>query len=240
MGRYIYDSIIEDTFVLLSKYEKTQLRITNKKDWRDIGEHNMILRKDMAYELGGGSLPAISGLGITTSKRLIPENEILLYGPDLPQLTNDSPYARITMLRVVPEGLGEGDLAYASIRKLEYTRYHMHPEGYMMRISTTQNREPVRISKEALQQGLNFTKVGNQFLEAYQKYPKVEAAKIIFITFPDFPYAYLQELMEKAQQITESLNHIFQNLKMDCSVCNQKALCDEVEGMKELHFMQNK
>jgi hypothetical protein len=38
------------------------------------------------------------------------------------------------------------------------------------------------------------------------------------------------------EMITDSLNHIYENLKMDCSVCGQKAICDEVEGLKEMHM----
>jgi hypothetical protein len=27
-----------------------------------------------------------------------------------------------------------------------------------------------------------------------------------------------------------------QNINFDCSTCNLKPICDEVEGMRELHF----
>ena len=33
---------------------------------------------------------------------------------------------------------------------------------------------------------------------------------------------------------------IMKNLIMDCKACNLKEVCDEVEGMKELHFAQAK
>jgi hypothetical protein len=37
-------------------------------------------------------------------------------------------------------------------------------------------------------------------------------------------------------KITLTLNHIMDGLATDCSVCSFKQVCDEVEGMKELHF----
>ena len=36
--------------------------------------------------------------------------------------------------------------------------------------------------------------------------------------------------------MTGTLTHIFEGLPTDCSVCALKDICDEVEGMKELHF----
>ena len=33
-----------------------------------------------------------------------------------------------------------------------------------------------------------------------------------------------------------SLNHIFDNVMFDCSTCNLKEICDEVDGLKELHL----
>jgi hypothetical protein len=39
-----------------------------------------------------------------------------------------------------------------------------------------------------------------------------------------------------ADGITSTLTHILEGLPTDCSVCQLKDVCDEVEGMKELHF----
>ena len=41
---------------------------------------------------------------------------------------------------------------------------------------------------------------------------------------------------KKANDITNTLTHILEGLPTDCSVCSLKGICDEVEGMKELHF----
>ena len=39
-----------------------------------------------------------------------------------------------------------------------------------------------------------------------------------------------------ADGITSTLTHILEGLPTDCSVCQLKEVCDEVDGMKELHF----
>jgi len=223
-------------------------------DWPDAGEGNLILKGEMAYELGGGNLPAIGGFGLTSSEALVARDEILLYGPDLSELSADSPYARLAFVRVAEDCLGGGitgaagvaadaalvgdatDAAYAAIRRIEYTRYHVNPKGYMMRVSVASEREPVRIGKAALAEGLDFAKVGGLFLAGYHAHPEVLAVKLVFVTLPGFPYARLQEEARQAEAITRSLDRIFGNLVMNCASCDLKVVCDEVEGMRELHF----
>jgi hypothetical protein len=237
----LYDKPIENSLALLAGRAGRRLAIPESGGaWPDAGEQNLVLRSEMAYELGGGNLPALSGLGLTSSEALVGDDELWLYGPDLPELRQDAPYARLTFLRVAEGGLGDGDAAYAAIRRIEYARYRLNPKGYMMRISASNERETVRVGREALAGGLDFAKVGGLFLDAYRGQPGVLAARLIFITLPDFPYDELGRQVSQTEKITESLDHIFQHLRMDCSVCGLKAVCDEVEGLRELHFAQAK
>lgn len=53
---------------------------------------------------------------------------------------------------------------------------------------------------------------------------------------PGLDYAQMQKLAKKATAVTGTLTHILEGLPTDCSVCALKDVCDEVEGMKELHF----
>ncbi len=78
------------------------------------------------------------------------------------------------------------------------------------------------------------------FIEGYHREGHVEAVKIIFITLPEFPYEALQDYMNKSEKITNSLNHIFTNINMDCGSCGFKNVCDEVEGLRELHFSKER
>lgn len=235
----LYEESIAGFYELLKDKPFTGLNIsTNESDWPDVGNENMILRGDMAYELGGGNLAASGSLAITESKELVPCDELLLYGPDLQEISQDIPYARLAFVRVKEDSLGEGNTLYNAIRKMEYVRYHLNPRGYMIRVSSTKEREPARVGKAALKEGLDFAKVGKLFLKAYHENPRIEAVKLIFITMPDFPYAQLESRIRKNEQITAAIDHIMKNIIMDCNVCNLKQICDEVEGMKELHFAQ--
>lgn len=193
-----------------------------------------VLRSDMAYELGGGDRWAVGGLAFTREDIDLTDgirSGVYLAGPDLAEVDRDISYARFTLIR-----LAETDELYRVMRKADYVKYRIHPEGYLLRISSVREREPVRVSREALAKGLSFEKVGRLFLREYLKLPEVESAQVYFITAPEADYECLYRYAHRFEQITDSLNHIFNGLQMDCNTCGLKAVCDEVEGLKELHF----
>lgn len=234
----LYDDIILGWNQLLTRYEACELKASKDSSWQDVGDRNMILGSDMAYELGGGNLPALSGTVMTAREEFAAEDELLLYGPDLPQIQQDVPYARLAIVRVKEERMGDGNTLYNAIRKIEYSRYHVNPKGFMMRISAASERETVRIGAEALAEGLNFEKAGNLILQSFHQNPNVEAVKLIFITLEDFPYRELKGQIQQAERITRTIDHIMKNVVMDCKACSLQEICDEVEGLRELHFAQ--
>lgn len=231
----LYDETIKCIEASLEGQPLKKLDIVNA-NWKDVGDHNLILRADMAYELGGGTCPAVSAMGVTASTELVPEDEVYLLGPDLSEIKEDQPYARIALVRVAEDSLGDGNVLYNAIRKIEYVRYHINPEGYMTRISASNGREPVRVAASALEKGLGFAQVGKLFLDTYHENKNIEAVKLIFITQPDFDYKALAEQSRHLEEITGTIDHIFKNVTMDCGSCSLQNICDEVEGLRELHF----
>ncbi len=232
----LYDECLTGVAELLLKYPVKRLNITDSPVWQDVGKNQIIFQNDTAFELGGGTLPALSSIALTDSEELVPCDEVLLIGDDLPDLTEDSPFARIAMLRVDENEMGSGDALYQAIRKIEYTRYHLNPEGYMMRISAFTHREVARISKSGLKKGLDFSKVGRLFIEKYKEQKQVRAVRLLFVTAPDFPYDRLGEIMEKSEKITKALDHLMKNVKMDCHSCSLKDVCEEVEALHDKDF----
>lgn len=231
----LYDNLIKESLNLVTEARLFSLPLAGSKTlWRTEDEQRLIFQRDMAYELGGNGLPAVSALAYTS--RPAETDRLLLYGPDLPQLRADSPYARLTILHIDDQDWQDNQQAYQLLRKMEYTRYHVYPQGFMMRISTSAGREPVRVSRKALQNGLDFAQVGQLFLSAYHQHPQVKTATILFVTAPDFPYDLLAQKAAKMEAVTSSLDQIFNHLVMDCRSCSLKPVCNEVEGLRELHF----
>lgn len=234
----LYDECLIGMEELVADFHMQPLDLTGAGNWKDLGNNQVLFAADTAYELGGKGLPAVSSIALTDKESFVPKDEVYLIGKDLPELSSDSPIARIAFLRVNEEEMGTGQKLYAMIRKIEYTRYHLSPEGYMLRISAFSHREAVRVGKEGLRKGLNFAKVGQSFIDAYKKNASVEAVKLFFITDPAFPYKKLEDIMERSEQITTALDHLMKDVKMDCATCGLKEVCEEVEELTKKDFDQ--
>ncbi|MCR4790231.1 MAG: hypothetical protein K5839_04055 [Treponemataceae bacterium] len=237
----LYDDVINDWNKLFQEYSSSTKELKIGSQWPDVGKHNMILRSDMAYELGGSEkpLPAIGGTALTSNEEFVPQDQILLIGPDLTEITEDLPFARISCCRVDSESMGEGNILYKAVKNIDYCRYHVSPEGFMMRVSSLQNRESVRVSKTAIKNKISFSDAGSLMINSYHKDPKVIAAKVVYITLKDFNFAELEKLVKQTDMITKTIDHIMSSALMDCGTCGLQKICDEVEGMRELHFKHN-
>ena len=203
--------------------------------WKDIGSSELVLQKDAAYELGAMGRGSANYVLFTSSPELVDKDQILLYGADLGEIKGEVDFARIVLLRV---GLIDGDdeAVYRTLKDIEFAKYHVYPEGYMVRMSPESYREQVRVSKQALKKGVSFKNIGANYITAYKKDPNVLNATVIFVTAPGYDYGAMKKLAKKANDVTGTLTHILEGLPTDCSVCALKDICDEVEGMKELHF----
>lgn len=235
----LYNTIIRGVEELTGPSEPRRFPYDPAAAWEDTGAFELVMLRDAAFELGGGGKPAVNFTCVTTSPALIPRDEILVYGPDLHELNGDCAYARIALLRVGDiEADEEGDTeqAFRAIQDMDFVKYHVFPKGYMIRTSSESSREQVRISRDALQKGVSFARIGSDFIRQYRKNPAVLAVKLLFITAPDADYAALAQSAKTVRDITLSLTRILEGMPTDCGACNLKAICDEVEGMRELHF----
>ena len=237
----LYNELIRETEGLLDSKPFRRWDYEAGLAWPDTGESELVLMRDAAYELGGGGKPAVHFTCVTTSSALVERDQILLWGPDLRELREDASYARIALLRVgdIESDDGDDTVAYNAIKDMEFVRYHVFPQGYMLRFSAESGREQVRVSKRALKDGMSFQRIGCDFIRCYRKNPNVLAVKLIFVTAPDGPYQALADCGRRSTEITRTLCTILDGLPMDCSACHLKPVCDEVEGMRELHFGQS-
>ena len=236
----IYDECIKNEMSLLKPHEKKVWLYNDLANtWPDGGNNDLVFAGDTAFELGGDNKVAISEQMMTEAQDFDITDSVELYGPDLCEIKENSDFAKIVLIKVHSDSFTQ-DGMYDRIRGIQYTKYHIHPKGYMSRVSATAMREQVRVSKEAVKNGISFEKVGMKYIEAYKKYPQVESVKVIFITLKDFDYEALLEQIKKSEGITSALDHALKDITMNCNSCSVKEICDEVEGMKELHFANAK
>ena len=231
----LFNSLISDTRALLENGSPKVWTYRPGDEWKEIPNSELVLQKDAAYEMGASGKGSANYVLFTSSPDFVNEDRVLLYGPDLKDIHGDCDFARIVLLRV---GVLEGDdeKVYRTLKDIEFAKYHVNLEGYMIRMSPESYREQVRVSKQAIRKGINFRQIGNSYIKAYKQDENVLNATVIFVTQPGFDYAAMKTYAKKASDVTGTLTHILEGLPTDCSVCSLKGICDEVEGMKELHF----
>ena len=231
----LYNSLINDTRAQLEGLSAKVWNYAPADCWADTGASELVLQRDAAYEMGALGKGSANYVLFTSSSELVNKDQVILYGPDMGQIKGDCDFARIVLLRV---GVLDDDdeAVYRTLKDIEFAKYHVYPEGYMVRMSPESSREQVRVSKKALAKGISFRSVGASYVAEYKKDANVLNATVIFITDPKADYAALQAAAKKASAVTGTLTHILEGLPTDCSICALKDICDEVEGMKELHF----
>ena len=231
----LFNSLIKDTKALLGKGVPKAWDYAERDCWTDIGSSELVLQKYAAYELGASGKGSANYVLFPSNEELGGKDQVILCGKDLGEIKADCDFARIVILRI---GVLDDDdeAVYRTLRDIEFAKYHVYPQGYMVRISPESYREQVRVSKEAIKKGISFKALGMNYIQAYKQDPNVISATVIFLTDPTADYSALKALAKKSADVTGTLTHIFEGLPTDCSVCALKDICDEVEGMKELHF----
>ena len=222
----IFDSLIKEVSELIEPYSKTEYSFQKETSWEDVGHNQVILQKETLFELDG------VGFNLLTSSNI--DDSIVVVGKDLQELKENSKFARICFIEFCEAE--DIQKTYNLIRKIEYTKYHFFPDGYMIRTSSKAHKESVRVSKTAVKKGISFQKIGNLLINKFKENPAVKGVKVIFVTEASADFSKLEGLSRKGHEITETLNQVMNNLTFDCDTCNLKAICDEVEGMRELHF----
>ena len=231
----LFNSLIQDTKALLEQGSPKAWDYSERDCWHEIGSSELVLQKDAAYEMGAAGKGSANYVLFTSSPKLVDKDQVLLYGPDLKDIKGDCDFARIVLLRV---GVldDDNDKVYRILKDIEFAKYHVYPEGYMVRMSPENYREQVRVSKQAIKRGASFRGIGADYIRAYKKDENVLSATVIFVTAPGYDYKAMKDLAKKSNEAVNTLATILEGLPTDCSICALKGICDEVEGMKELHF----
>lgn len=235
----IFNDLIHKAQDLLPGQGRALAYIPDQTAWEG-RRGELILGREAAYELGGGGHPSISSIFYTEDERFVPRDEILLYGKDLYEITEDSPFLRLTFVRTDNIDEKGDEAAYAIMGNIGLHKYDVFPKGYMGRVSMMDNREQVRVSHKAVEGRLSFANVGSLYINEYKKSKHVLAVKMLFATLAGLDYKALDHIGTLSNELFRALNHALADLNMDCKKCEWKIVCDEVDGLKKLHEKQVK
>ena len=234
----LYNSLIDEVNVIINNNGGVNLTIDDNIGWQMLPMNELVLAKQSAFELGADGLSSTSTALVTTDDGIITEDAITLIGDDLDKIKGDSPFARIMLIHI--DDVGENTVAYKAIRDMEYVKYDVIPKGYMQRTSFMEFREQVRVSKAAVASGISFKHIGSAYIEKLRANPSVKHVHVIFITKQIDEFDELRRLSLKVDTVTKTLNHVLTDMNFDCKTCALKTICDEVEGLRELHFKSKK
>lgn len=276
----LYDATINHLFASLKNSKVRRYDYKEDKAWPESDGFELLLQKDMAYELGAGGKEAVNFTCVTDDSALMRkfckgqgrnnqeppsygsasidrnsslgsasvdfnssyknafEDQILLFGKDLPSITSAHDYARITLILIKKDEELETDSRkmFQTLQDLDFVKYNVHPKGYMVRTSNQNHREQVRIGKKELKKGMNFEAIGDSFIKKYRQNEIVLQVCMIFITDETMDYQALYQDAKQTADIRNSLSRMTKGLPTECSVCEIKEICNEVEGLRELHF----
>ncbi len=234
----IFAGVTEKILSLLPETDDKSVLFDNEL-CAETGDKNAILfRSDTAYELGGSGKPSVSSIVFTDLPSM--QDEVILYGQDLNEITEDTPFAHLTFVRLKQKN--EEELTYEQLKNIGFTAFQIYPKGYHIRISPSASKEQVRVAKDVVQsaQPLSFINVGCSLIHAFKENDDVESVRTVFITKKDFNYRELSLLAQRVKKITDAVQSTLQLDELDCASCKMKPVCDEVEGLRELHFKKEK
>ena len=233
----VYDSLINETMDVLNKQDFLPLEIRDP-NWNMLEANEFLMGKEVAFELGDRFKDSTVVHIPTSSSELVGEDKIFLLGKDLKNIKENTNFSRVVLFNI--DDIKDANKAYIGVRKLNYERYKVIPEGYMILSSSFENKENVRVSKKAIKKGLSFEKLGNIYIDHYKKLPGVNNVQVYFIV-GDYDFVGdLVEISKKVNEVTEAFDHILKNVILYCEVCPLQTICEDVEALRELHFAINK
>jgi CO dehydrogenase/acetyl-CoA synthase beta subunit len=233
----IFNPSIDELHVLADQLatQRTSQQTLYKpeKSWPRGSSGEIILGSDTALELGHPQTESVVFLLWTDDLNKIRNQRTTLIGPELNEIVESkAPYCKIIFIG--GHGFSEEN-AYERWQQLDTLRLSLNLKGQMLRAIPQQNREWSRISKSAMESGLSFSTIGNELIRDYLELDYVDAVELLQITSSVADIEPFKAIGENVQQLTAAMNRIFDNLELDCDACDFSEVCEEIEGLKEMH-----
>lgn len=230
----VHDNYIKQIMKMFESRDIKECTVLDNpySNWKVVRNSDFIMDKEVGVELGSTGNTSVS-INLSSSTMEI-EDKIYLIGKDIDRLTVKNPYfAKVVITKIKDEK--DENLIYKNIKSIQRAKFCFNLEGTMLRASNTESRECFRISKKAKKKGLNFSVLGSMLLSEIKKNDSVLNAQVYYVVGDEKLISFLKEYPEKIFKTVDAMNHMFDNIELDCASCNIKEVCDEVEGMREAH-----
>ena len=145
---------------------------------------------------------------------------------------NHLSFGKIVLLQT--EELAD-DAVYEFQQAVQLADLRLKLEGVMTRSSSRQYQMNLRISRRAAEAGLGLDAMARTIREHFLQVSHVKDAAVILMAGDSPLYKQLLPIAERIKDVTVALNTMFDGIDMDCGSCNLSEICDEVEGLREMH-----
>ena len=197
---------------------------------------SIILKEDTHLELGHPSVGSCAATLATHDYSLIENGRISLIGPEIYELEEGMvPFAQIAMACCRDD---VKEFSRMMDRQLHRSAQH---EGYMIR--SVPNIIWARVSKQAVNAGFSFHKLGQRLMEAlWHEFGGVSAVEILFVTtcrddililnrMVDTARAKLKKILSFEHKVDDTYECTTGN---DCEECPEQEVCDSIRDVIKL------
>ncbi|MDY6903383.1 MAG: hypothetical protein SWH61_01745 [Thermodesulfobacteriota bacterium] len=233
-------TLFDDTIKQINKFADQKadtrsfcrMQASDAPVWPSGGDRDVVLRGDTALELGGPKADSFALLLWTDNPDLVTDGRITRIGPDFNAVdTMNAAFARV--LIVCGSDFDETN-AYERFVELSLIAYEVSLKGYMMRTASQQNKEWVRISREALERGFDANALGRALVDACCCKDYVTAAETVMVVGDAAAVATLRDTGANALQYISAMRKMAEEMTFDCNSCEYQSVCDGVSELKAM------
>jgi len=210
----------------------TDVEISNT-ELLDKSVAEVLMSKNVAFELGHPSTASQAFLITTSDKQLIEDKKFSYIGPDFSEMASGGKYAFAQVIMLAIKEGGEYDPF--EIEAAQYLANRL--SGYSIR--SMPGKLWARISKKQLEKGLNLRRVASALNKVFRTdYPQIEAMEVLFITGDKEQVLKLVSIEEPAAATARE--HKKESVKpladmdcgeMNCKSCDESDTCDDVRDV---------
>jgi len=230
----IFDENISQvrSFIKSESHQASECHSDNVSSWHGEKKRNVILKKDVAFELGNPETESASFLLMTEELSLINNGQITIVGPELSKCDNTSiPFGKIVLCGT--DKINEENI-YETYQQLDLIRYDLLLEGYMMRGVSQNLQEWNRISNEAMSKGFSLQILGKELIELYKKNPMIYSVEIIFLTSSIQDIQKMRLIGEGFYRYIMAMRKMIEEIDLDCDACDYIDICGDAGELRSM------
>ena len=248
----LFDKYVKEAAALLQPYlnEYGQAVEADGACWPLASRNAFIMERDTAVELGGYPKESVN-LIVSSSSELPFDLEEFTQILDFAHAMRDEngrsacmdcaethqSFGKIVFLQT--EELTD-DKVYDFQQAVQLADLRLYLEHVMSRTSSRQYQMNLRIGRKAAEEGLGLDAMVRTMRQHFLQIPGVKDAAVILLAGDSPLYKDLLPIAEKVKDVTAALNTMFEGIDMDCGSCSLNEICDEVEGLREMHRNRRK